>query len=74
MIDIELLGFVYHWGLQVNGITVIGERGRNIWDFTTSRACCCLHDVSMSHGSTASDSEQGATATVHSGVLASETV
>lgn len=21
----ELLGFVYHWGLEVNGITVIGE-------------------------------------------------
>ena len=25
MIDIELLGFVYHWGLDVNSITVIGE-------------------------------------------------
>lgn len=27
MIDIELLGFVHHWGLEVNGINVIGE-----WD------------------------------------------
>lgn len=25
MIDIELLGFVHHWGLDVNSITVIGE-------------------------------------------------
>ena len=24
MIDVELLGFVYHWGLDVNSITVIG--------------------------------------------------
>lgn len=25
MIDTELLGFVYHWGLDINNITVIGE-------------------------------------------------
>lgn len=25
VIDAELLGFVYHWGLDVNSITVIGE-------------------------------------------------
>ena len=25
MIDVELLGFVYHYGLDVNGITVIRE-------------------------------------------------
>lgn len=25
MIDVELLGFVYHWGLEVNAINVIGE-------------------------------------------------
>lgn len=25
IIDVELLGFVYHWGLEVNSITVIGE-------------------------------------------------
>ena len=25
MIDVELLGFVYHWGLDVNSITVIRE-------------------------------------------------
>ena len=24
IIDVDLLGFVYHWGLDVNGITVIG--------------------------------------------------
>lgn len=27
IIDLELLGFVYHWGLEVNSITVIGELG-----------------------------------------------
>lgn len=25
MIDVELLGFVYHWGLELNAINVIGE-------------------------------------------------
>lgn len=25
IIDLDLLGFVYHWGLDVNSITVIGE-------------------------------------------------
>ena len=25
IIDVDLLGFVYHWGLEVNSITVIGE-------------------------------------------------
>lgn len=25
IIDVELLGFVYHWGLDVNSLTVIGE-------------------------------------------------
>lgn len=25
VIDVELLGFVYHWGLDVNSITAIGE-------------------------------------------------
>ena len=25
IIDVELLGFVYHWNLDVNAITVIGE-------------------------------------------------
>lgn len=24
IIDVELLGFVYHWNLQLNSITVIG--------------------------------------------------
>ena len=28
IIDVELLGFVYHWGLDVNSITVIGEWAR----------------------------------------------
>ena len=28
VVDVELLGFVYHWGLQVNAITVIGEPSR----------------------------------------------
>lgn len=26
MIDVELLGFVYHWGLEINSITVIGAQ------------------------------------------------
>lgn len=26
IIDVELLGFVYHWGLDVNSLTVIGKR------------------------------------------------
>ena len=25
VIDVDLLGFVYHWGLEINSITVIGE-------------------------------------------------
>ena len=25
IIDVDLLGFVYHWGLEINGITVVGE-------------------------------------------------
>lgn len=25
LIDVELLGFIYHWGLEVNSLTVIGE-------------------------------------------------
>lgn len=25
MIDVELLGFIYHWGLDVNSITAVGE-------------------------------------------------
>ena len=25
IVDIDLLGFVYHWGLDINSITVIGE-------------------------------------------------
>eukprot|EP00904_Undaria_pinnatifida_P008206 jgi/Undpi1/4515/HiC_scaffold_18.g07869.m1 len=36
IIDVDLLGFVYHWGLEINGITVVGyvrlasSRGRVI--------------------------------------------
>ena len=25
IVDLDLLGFVYHWGLDINSITVIGE-------------------------------------------------
>lgn len=31
IVDVDLLGFVYHWGLEVNSVTVIGEHDLSSW-------------------------------------------
>jgi len=37
VIDVELLGFVYHWGLDVNSITAIGKFALVCWSWECRR-------------------------------------
>lgn len=49
IIDVELLGFVYHWGLDVNSITVIGEYPNPIPLQLLCGCCCCCCSRGLSY-------------------------